>query len=312
MPPDPKQFDTTFPIRSETGRLDKFLAARFPDHSRTYLQRLINGRNITVDDHPVSPHHVLRRGQTVQIRWPKDESSSEEKPKGVLPFEILFEDESLLVLDKPAGLLSHPAGWKRDGSTLVELLRPWISRKEWPDDVRPGLVHRLDRDTSGVMVYAKTPEAHTALSRQFASRQVKKTYIALVKGVPPSKTGTLEASLGRHPAKRQRFAVVDSGRWSLTKFIVTENFGATASLLELHPLTGRTHQLRVQLSAFGFPILGDRVYGMKDPAFAEIARHMLHARRLEFTHPKSKERKMFEAQVPSDFQAAIKLIRSAQ
>jgi 23S rRNA pseudouridine1911/1915/1917 synthase len=304
-----KKFDLELPISpSEVGRLDKFLVSHFADRSRTYLQRLVNNRNILVDGHPVSPHHALRAGQNVQIRWPK-KVAPPEPPKGPLPFEIFFEDDDVMVLNKPAGLVCHPTGGQHDRATLVDLLRPYVRRHEWPDDVRPGLVHRLDRDTSGVMIFAKTPEAHTGLSRQFAHRQVKKTYVALVKGVPSVKKGTLESAIGRHPEMRQRFAVVDAGRWSVTRFAVIEKFGHS-SLLELNPLTGRTHQLRVQLSAFGFPILGDRVYGKPEPVFGDIPRQMLHAARLEFTHPKTVKKMQFEAPLPDDFQAVLKVIRS--
>jgi len=294
-------------VRADEGRLDRFLSERFPDWSRTGLQKLINDRRITVDGHPVSPHHKLRAGQIVDIQWPV---APERKPPklGKLPFPILFEDDHMFALNKPAGLVVHPSAGHNDGGTLVELVEAKLGAGPWPDANRPGLVHRLDRDTSGVIVMAKTPEAHRKLSLQFARRQTKKTYVALAKGVIAIDEGVLESHLARHPGKRQRFAVSGvQGRWSSTKFKVLKR-AENATLVELNPLTGRTHQIRVHLASYGHPILGDHVYGLVEKEFDFVKRHLLHARTLQIKHPVSGEEMLFEAPLPADFQHALKVI----
>lgn len=293
------------------GRLDRFLVQRYPDWSRTALQKLINKRFVTVDGHPVSPHHHLRAGQVVVITWPKQEASPAPAAPVKIPFPVLFEDDAILVVNKPAGLVVHPAAGHTDGNTLVEILRPKFRQGPWPEESRAGLVHRLDRDTSGVIILAKTPPAHAKLSKQFANRVTQKTYVALVRGAMPVDEGTIESHLARHPGKRQRFAVSsDRGRWASTKFIVKERFGKEATLVELHPITGRTHQIRVHLASYGHPILGDHVYGVKEKGFESISRHLLHAARLRIRHPETDEPLDLSAPLPDDFQSALKFIRS--
>jgi len=294
----------------EAGRLDKYLVARFPDLSRTYLQRLINNRNILVDEHPASPHHKLQSGQTIQIDWPKKRESLGIEIPASLPFPILFEEDQFLIINKPPQLLSHPAGSKAQEKTIVDWLAHKLIAEEWPEGVRPGLVHRLDRDTSGILIFAKTPQAHAKISKQFANRQIKKTYFALVKKVLKAGQGTLECRMGRDPGKRQRFAVSSDGRLAVTKFKVIEKFGGRASLVELNPLTGRTHQLRVQLSTYGHPIIGDHVYGGLDKEFSFVRRQMLHAAKIKFTHPRTGVAVEFEAPLPEDFLEALKILRS--
>jgi 23S rRNA pseudouridine1911/1915/1917 synthase len=295
----------------DQDRLDRVLASLYPKWSRTALQKLINKRHVLVDGHPVSPKHHLRFGQQVEIEWPKPPKAAAKQPARAVPFPILYEDELMMAINKPAGLVVHPSAGHTDGNTVAEILMPRFQKGLWPDEMRPGLVHRLDRDTSGVMVLAKNPEAHVKLSKQFAQRQTKKTYLALAAGSLPVDAGTIESHLARHPGKRQRFAVSSTrGRWSTTKFVVKERFGDVASLVELYPLTGRTHQIRVHLASYGHPILGDHVYGDPQRDFEEIKRQMLHAASLEIKHPETEKMLKFEAPPPADFQAAIKFIRS--
>lgn len=301
-----KSEEITIPA-GEQGRLDRFLSSRFSDWSRTGLQKLINDRRITVDGHPVSPNHKLQVGQRVDIQWPV---AAERKPPrlGELPFPILYEDDHMFALNKPAGLVVHPSAGHNDGLTLVELVEAKLASGPWPDATRPGLVHRLDRDTSGVIIMAKTPEAHRKLSLQFARRQTKKTYVALAKGLIKMDEGVLESHLARHPGKRQRFAVSGvKGRWSSTKFRVLARAG-DATYVELTPLTGRTHQIRVHLASYGHPILGDHVYGLVEKEYDFVTRHLLHARALQIKHPETGEEMRFEAPVPADFQHALKVI----
>lgn len=301
-------------IHIETGggeRLDIFLAEKFSDFSRTYFKRLINKRQVLVDGHAVSPDHELKRSQTIQIVWPPKKKKIIGDINVPLPFPVLYEDQDLLVIDKPPRLLCHPTGGASTAVTLVDLLLPHVSREEWPEEVRPGLVHRLDRDTSGVMVYAKTPEAQAKLSKQFALRRVQKTYVALVIGAFEPKEGRLECYLARDPQHRLRFIVTAEGRQAITDFKVLETWGSKASLIELYPKTGRTHQLRVQLSWYKYPIVGDALYGGRKKGFEYVDRHMLHAKALEFFHPTTQEKMRFEAPLPLDFQEVIKIIRSS-
>lgn len=305
-----KTFQTIKITPKESGRLDKFLAGRFDEYSRSFFQQLIKERGVLVDDHPVGPDHKLKVGQTVRIEWPKENKEEAPVKAGPLPFPILFEDDDIIVINKPPNLLVHPAGSERKGETLVELLRPKLRSRKWPDAVRPGLIHRLDRDTSGVLVFAKTPGSHNRISKQFANRQVKKTYVGLVKGIPPDKEGTIDGRIARHLQKRQRFAVTGDGRQAITRFRVAEELGGRASYLELKPLTGRTHQIRVHLAHYGFPILGDEVYGGNQKGFEFVPRQMLHARHLQFAHPKTGKTVQFEAAPPKDFNQVLKILRS--
>lgn len=293
----------------EEVRLDRLLADRFSDWSRSALQKLVKKRFILVDGHPASSSHRLKKGQVVEIRWPlADKKKPATHFKG-LPFPLVFEDEWLFAVDKPPGLVVHPAHGHNDGHTLVEMVRHKVEGDLWPEDIRPGLVHRLDRDTSGIMVLAKTPEIQAKLSLQFSKRQVEKTYLALVKGLVKQKEGTLESHLARHPGERRKYAVSSRGRYAKTGFKVAEHLGEHATLMELHPLTGRTHQIRVHLSAYHHPILGDQMYGIPEAKFAFIKRQMLHAWRLVLRHPKTGRSLKLEAPPPDDFQQALKLIR---
>lgn len=306
-----KKPDVSIEIKAgEEGRLDRFLSTRFEKWSRTSLQRLINGRFILIDGHAVSPNHKLLKGQSISIIWPKKETPTVRTKKEPLPFPVLFEDDSILVINKPPHLVVHPSAGHKRGATLIDLVAPYIEKGEWPDEMRPGLVHRLDRDTSGVLVLAKTPEVHSKLSLQFARRQVKKTYIALVRGKVETPEGTIESHLGRHPGQRQRFAVAsDKGRWSVTKFVVKEHIGDKATLIELQPLTGRTHQIRVHLASFGHPIIGDHVYGKNEKEMQFVKRQLLHAQKLQIQHPISGKTMQFEASIPDDFHESVKVIR---
>lgn len=291
-------------------RLDKYLVDLYPSFSRTFFKRLINSRAIRVDEHPASPHHQLKSGQVVSIQWPRKEPVGNKSKAVELPFSILHEEESFLVLDKPPHLLCHPTGWKREGNTLSEMLAPKVEPGQWPDDVRPGLIHRLDRDTSGVLVFAKTPETHAKISKQFSSRQVQKTYLALVKGAVSPLSGRFECYLDRDRFQRKKFAVSSTGRLATTEYRVLETFGDKASYLELHPLTGRTHQLRVQLSSFQHPIIGDALYGGQNKEIPFVKRQLLHAFRLEFFHPETGKKVEFVAPLPDDFKTTIQFFHS--
>ena len=295
---------------SREDRIDRYLAALYPDLSRSYFKKLIVERGVLVDDHPVTPHHILKAKQKVSIRWPVKAPTISARHFGELPFPVLFEDEELLVINKPAGLLCHPAGARGRGTSVVDLLAHKLTEGGWPDELRPGLVHRLDKDTSGVLIFAKNPDSHAKIAKQFLNRQVHKTYEALVKGHMEEKEGELESHLKRDPFRRNQFAVAADGRWALTHFKIKEYLGDAVTWLELKPLTGRTHQLRVQLSSFHHPVLGDPLYGGMSAKLPFIKRQMLHAAAVEFDHPEKKKKIKVVAPLPDDFQEAVKLIRS--
>jgi 23S rRNA pseudouridine1911/1915/1917 synthase len=293
----------------EAKRIDLYLVGKFPDWSRTRLQKLIDDGHVQVDGTKTNSHLKLRAGQEITIEWPQPKPVTA-PPRSNTKVPVLFEDKDVIVLNKPAGLVVHPAVGHNDGNTLMDILQPKLADGVvWPDPDRPGLVHRLDRDTSGVIVMAKNPAAQADISKQFSQRQVKKMYLGLVRGQVPAAEGSLESNLSRHPSLRQRYAVTARGRWALTKFKVREHYGEEATLLEFYPLTGRTHQIRVQISSYGHPILGDHVYGRLEKEFAFIKRHLLHAAQLSFTHPRTKKMETFSAPLPDDFQEAIKVIR---
>lgn len=298
--------------QKEAGvRLDIYLAedARFRHYSRSFLQNLIKKDGIRVNGRSVRPDYKLRPADLIEITLPSPEESSLE-PEPVR-FDVIYEDEHLLVINKPAGLVVHPAAGHWRG-TLVHGLLYYCSELSCINgEERPGIVHRLDRDTSGVMVVAKDDLAHHALVRQFAGRKVGKTYLALVDGVPRNKKGKIDMPIGRHPVHRKKMAVTpSSGREACTEWQVLECFGEKYSLLEVTPHTGRTHQIRVHLSHAGLPILGDPLYGKRGKASAvEVPRLCLHAKTLSFLHPVTAELVVFTAPLPDDMQMVIDQLR---
>ena len=251
---------------------------------------------------------LLEPGDEVQVRPPAPRQPPGPLLPEALPVPILYQDEALLVLLKPAGMTVHPGAGRRQGTlanALLHLSPGRLSGLGGPD--RPGIVHRLDRETSGVIVVARSDAAHRELSRQFHDREVEKVYLALVRGQPPLQ-GTIEAPIGRDPRDRKRMAVVQGGRPALTEYRTLERFRG-AAWVELRPRTGRTHQLRVHLRSIGCPIAADATYG-RPPPFGVLGRCALHAARLTLTHPQSGERRTFEAPLPEDLVAALEALRA--
>jgi 23S rRNA pseudouridine1911/1915/1917 synthase len=289
--------------RGRKQRLDRYLAALERWGSRAQVQRLIDSGNVEVDGHRAKASLVLRPGQTIRVR-PAPAPAPEAIEAEDIPLDVIHEDECLLVLNKPAGLVVHPAAGNWRGTLVSALLHRWGGAPPGLDPLRPGLVHRLDKDTSGVMVVAKDTATLAELSRQFRKREVEKRYVALVRGRMPQARGVLDAPIGRNPVHRKRMAVRIGGRAAVTAYEVVAA-GKAVSYVRLFPRTGRTHQLRVHLAALGHPILGDQVYGgrsRKDDAI--IGRQALHAERITFTHPKTGERVSFKARQPGDLVAA--------
>lgn len=293
-------------------RLDAFLRAQFPGVSRGAIQRLLAEGHIQVNGRRAKPSHHPRAGEIIRVAWP------EAKPSAALPedipLEILYEDDDLLALNKPPGLVVHPAAGHAAHTLVNALLHHCAGRLSGIGGVaRPGIVHRLDKETSGCLVVAKNDEAHLGLSAQFSGRVVEKIYETIVCGLLPGPRGEIDAPISRHRTDRKRMAV-GRGRAARTSFRVLERLrGATHVEAALH--TGRTHQIRVHLQHLGFPVAGDLVYGkrqnarLRETTGCEIPRQMLHARKLALTHPRTGQRLIFEAPIPPDFTCVLNFLR---
>jgi 23S rRNA pseudouridine1911/1915/1917 synthase len=308
--------DETFAIEHTllTGRLDNFLRTRYPAVSRGAIQRLIEQGHIRVNGRIVKPTHSPHAGEQVDVHWP-EARPAEAQPEEI-PLEILFEDDALLVLNKPVGLVVHPAAGHEEHTLVNALLHHCAGNLSGIGGVaRPGIVHRLDKETSGCLVVAKNDDTHVALSAQFAGRKVDKAYHVIVCGEMARDSGEIRAAIARHPSHRKRMAVTDAGREARTSYHVLERLRC-ATLVEAALHTGRTHQIRVHFQFLGYPVVGDSVYGGRQyRQFQELAgfsapRQMLHAARLAFTHPRSGKRVSFEAPWPKDFEDVVKALRS--
>ncbi|MFC1941214.1 RluA family pseudouridine synthase [Chloroflexota bacterium] len=284
-------------------RLDKYVSEQYPELSRTQTQKLIGDGYIKVNDCVVAKAGLkLNIGDRLTISLPSPAPSSL-LPEAI-PLNIVYEDDDLLVIDKPAGLTVHPAPGHPSHTLVNAILSHLSSLPDTGDWQRPGIVHRLDKDTSGLMLVAKNSAAHQNLTDQFKARSVVKAYLVLVKGHLTPKDGVIEAPIGRDRRQRQRMAVVveDKGREARTRYHVVQYIG-DYTLLEVRPETGRTHQIRVHLSAIGYPVVGDKVYGVKS---AYLSRQFLHASLLGFTLPSTGEYVEFESELPPDLGQALK------
>jgi 23S rRNA pseudouridine1911/1915/1917 synthase len=296
-------------------RLDTFLRKHFPTASRGSIQRLIEQGHITINGKTTKPTHTPRAGEIVQVKWPEARPAAAQ-PENI-PLDILFEDEALLVLNKPAGLVVHPAAGNEEHTLVNALLHHCAGGLSGIGGVaRPGIVHRLDKETSGCLVVAKNDETHVALSVQFAGRTVEKIYLAIVCGVMPRDKGDIRAAIARHPTHRKRMAVRDEneGRAAHTGYRVIERL-REATLVEAHLHTGRTHQIRVHFQHLGHPVAGDTTYGQRQTRkLAELTRYeaprvLLHAHKLAFVHPRSGKKLSFTAPWPEDFADALRFLR---
>jgi 23S rRNA pseudouridine1911/1915/1917 synthase len=285
-------------FESESGaeRLDRFLAGRCPDLSRSRLQRLIADGHVTVDGLPAKPAARLRAGQHVSVTV-AEPAPSELAPQPI-PLTVVYEDRDVLVVDKPAGMTVHPAAGHPDQTLANAVLAHVPEISGVGSALRPGIVHRLDKDTSGLIVVAKSAEAHTRLAAQFAARRVSKLYLALVHGQVSPAEAVIEAPIGRHPRDRKRMAVLSAGRESTTRYKVLQQYRRYA-LLEVRPTTGRTHQVRVHLASVGHPLAGDATYGKPH---TRLERHFLHAHRLGFRLPSGDRYVEFVSELPPELQ----------
>lgn len=306
------------PARSRGERLDRALTALLPGESRASLQRLMRAGLVRLQGKPARPAYMVRGGERVDVELPPPRPSRLEPED--LPLRVLHEDADLLVLDKAAGVPVHPGAGRRSGTLVHALLHHCKDLSGVGGVERPGIVHRLDRETSGVLVVAKNDAAHRSLAAQFKARTVRKVYEALVWGRPPRAQGIVDGPIGRHPSARVRMAVRPEGRVARTLYRTLESFGPV-TLLEVRPETGRTHQIRVHLSFAGHPIVGDRLYGGKRPssggseeaarALADYGGLALHARRLGFAHPRTGDWREFEAPRPRELQDLLDRLERA-
>lgn len=292
-------------------RLDLWLSRHYPDLSRSRLQTLIREGHITVNGEQCKPRMPLRGGERIEVSVPPVEPAELEAED--IPLNILFEDDAVLVLNKPPGLVVHPAPGHDTGTLAHALLHHCADLAGIGGAMRPGLVHRLDQDTSGVLVVAKTEQALQSLRAQFKDRTVHKEYLALVRGSPEPPVGVIETLIGRsHGDRKKMSARVSAGRPALTRYEVIET-GSFASLVKLVIDTGRTHQIRVHMTHMGHPILGDALYGRAriGPDQQPVPRQMLHAAMLGFNHPVHGEWLEFNAPIPADMREWIRIVREA-
>lgn len=285
-------------------RLDQALAGLLPDYSRTRLTGWIREGRVTVDDRAAQPRDKVRGGERVVVLPGPDPEALAFKPQDI-PLDIVYEDEALIVIDKPAGLVVHPGSGNWEGTLLNALLKHAPPLAHVP---RAGIVHRLDKETSGLLVVAKTLTAQTSLVRQLQARTVSRIYAAVAHG-RIARGGSIDAPVGRHPVQRIRMAVVPSGKPAVTHYEVLEAF-AHATLLRCRLETGRTHQIRVHLASIGHPLYGDPVYGHRRRPAVPFPRQALHAQKLTVEHPASGKTMSWESPMPSDMQALIAALRS--
>jgi 23S rRNA pseudouridine1911/1915/1917 synthase len=286
-------------------RLDRFLAGLGSWGTRSQVHRLIAEGQVRIDGHLAKPGTVLRAGQRIVVEPSSRPTHGDVQPQAI-PLDVLYEDDWLLVINKPAGLVVHPAPGNWQGTVVNALLHRWRNRAGDLDPLRPGIVHRLDKDTSGVLVIAKDAATLAELGRQFRSREVSKEYLALVWGKFGVPRGEVRRPIGRHPVHRTRMSVRAGGRVAVTRYQVIAE-AAGMSLLRVSPETGRTHQIRVHMAAAGHPVVGDPVYGGRPAKAAELGLHRqaLHATSLAFRHPRTSEPLRISAPLPADLVAAL-------
>jgi 23S rRNA pseudouridine1911/1915/1917 synthase len=290
-------------------RLDKFLVGQLREFSRSRIQALIAGGFVDVNGETAKKAgQTLENGFKVTVRIPPPTPT--DLVAEDIPLDIVFENDDLIVINKPAGMVVHPAAGHSSGTLVNAVLGYQPDIEGIGGEARPGVVHRLDKETSGLILLAKNERAHRWLQDQFRFRKVEKTYLALVDGKPPTPSGRVESHIGRDPSHRKRMAIVPEsrGRAAISEYKTVESF-ANHTLLEFHPFTGRTHQIRLHCAFLGCPIVGDEVYGRKKPS-VEINRHFLHAHRLKIVLPGEREARVFEAPLPGDLERILLSLRS--
>ncbi|HXF50630.1 MAG TPA: RluA family pseudouridine synthase [Dehalococcoidia bacterium] len=293
-------------------RLDRFVSRAVPELSRARVQRLIDEGLVTVEGRAAKPSRRLNPGERVRVVVPPPEPVALEPE--ALPLCILYEDADLLVVDKPAGMPVHPGPGHLSGTLVNAVLAHCPDLSGIGGALRPGIVHRLDKDTSGLIIVAKNDRTHQALQRQLKERAVEKRYVALVRGDLRPDEGVIDAPIARDPRYRKRMAVVPGGREAITRWRVLQRFVGPGSgeprytLVEARPVTGRTHQIRVHFASLRHPLVGDALYGRRS---ALVERQFLHAAGLAFVHPSTGRRMEFESPLPDDLRMALRALRPA-
>ena len=294
-------------INEEKGRIDKYLTKHLENMSRSKIQKLIADGDILVNEQTIKANYKLQNKDRITISIPEPE------PVDVIAeniaLDILYKDRDIVLVNKPQGMVVHPAPGNRTGTLVNALLYHIDDLSGINGEIRPGIVHRLDKDTSGILIVAKNDEAHVHLSKQLEERTMKRKYRTLVHGVLPHEQGTIDAPIGRDPNNRQEFTVITGGKEAVSHFRVLERF-KDFSFLEVSLETGRTHQIRVHLKYINHPIAGDQTYGPKKTLKGEG--QFLHAYSLEFTHPRTNEVMYFEAALPAIFRETLERLETEE
>jgi 23S rRNA pseudouridine1911/1915/1917 synthase len=296
-------------VQQSDLRVDRYIAQEAPDLSRSLVQKLLDEGRITVAGEVPKASYKVQAGDEIIVRVPPPEPT--EVLAEAIPLTIIYEDADIVVVDKPAGMVVHPAHGHPNGTLVNALLAHCPDLAGIGGELRPGIVHRLDKDTSGLLIVAKNDAAHHHLQAQFQAHLVHKTYLALVEGVPEAAHGVIDAPIGRDPQHRQRMAIATGSsrgrREARTEYWIVEHF-AQHALVEAEPVTGRTHQIRIHLAFIGHPIVGDRVYGFRKQRLP-LPRQFLHATRIAFTLPGSGQPVEFTSPLPDDLEAVLKTLR---
>ncbi len=302
----PETFE--FTVERAGERLDKLIVARRDDLSRAQVQTLIKDGNVTVNEQSVKAGVKLRGGETIHVTIPVPQEV-EIKPEAI-DLKVVYEDESIAVIDKAAGMVVHPGVGNESGTLVHAILARWTEIDKIDDpDGRKGIVHRLDKDTSGLIVIAKDRAALDDLMQQFQERTVDKHYLALLERTPQTNTGRVDAPIGRDPKQRKRMAVVRDGKSAITEFeVLDDQFRAGHALVRFDLLTGRTHQIRVHAAFIGCPIVGDQIYGFRKQRL-KMKRNFLHSAHLAFDHPVSEERMAFDSELPVGLKNVMEKLR---
>ena len=300
-----------FELRESGQRLDKTLAELLPDISRAQIQRLIAEGLVSLDGKSTARAGLkLKGGEVALVRVPPP-TPTQVAPEPI-PLCVIYEDEDVIVVDKPAGMVVHPSAGHPSGTLVNAILAYNPDIEGVGGETRPGIVHRLDKDTSGIIMVAKNDRIHRFVQEQFKARTVAKSYLALVIGSPPTPTGRVEAYIGRDMRQRQRMAVFDGergrAREAISEYLTIESFEGF-TLLDVKPLTGRTHQVRVHMSFLGCPIVGDRLYGRRCVLSRKLRRHFLHAQRLSIIFPDGR-RRMFSSDTPLELETVLRELRT--
>lgn len=320
----PHEFEIVVPSGKKKERLDVFLTHHVQNATRNKVQRAIEQGAVLVNGKKPRSSHQVSPGEIIHITLSKP--PPQKAVREAIPLDILYEDEELLVVNKPAGMVTHPGHGNYSGTLVNALLYHCNHLSTLNDETRPGIVHRLDKDTSGIMVIAKTDFAHAQLAKQFSSRTAGREYWAIVWGTFKDQQGTIEAQLGRSKSDRKKMAVVRQGKQAITEYTVIEQF-EYLSLIRLKLRTGRTHQIRVHLAHIHHPVFGDPTYSGRQIAagpgttkqkaevqqlLKRVDRQALHAKTLEFVHPKSRKMMFFDSDVPSDISEVLNVLRRKQ